>query len=281
MARWMACGLALLLVLPVFAGGPKSVRKQFVSSMLVTGTIEVEPDGTVGSYILDQPEKLPAAVVDIVGNNVPHWRFEPVVVDGRPVRARSSMGLRIVAKRQEDGRYLAGIRNASFGDKDIPDDQRVTMKEVKPPVYPAEALRQGLQGTVYLLLKIGRDGAVTDVMAEQINMSVFGSDQQMRQGRRWLGIAAVQAAKGWSFRVPVAGERAGRNSWELRVPVDFQIGDSQDTGYGKWTSYLPGPHQTPPWWTEPTDITDPDAMVAGQVQQVGTGLRLQTALDQG
>ena len=87
-------GVALLLGAGwALAAGPGAVRKQVESSMLVAGTIDIEKDGSVGGHGLDKPEQLPKGVVAFIGRTVPAWTFEPVVVDGKPVRARVSRSL--------------------------------------------------------------------------------------------------------------------------------------------------------------------------------------------
>ena len=63
---WIGMALAACAGLAL-AGGPREVRKQTEASMLVTGTIVIEPDGHVRSYQVDQPEKLPTAATGLIG----------------------------------------------------------------------------------------------------------------------------------------------------------------------------------------------------------------------
>jgi hypothetical protein len=97
------------------AAGADAVRKQAQASMLVTGSIVVAPDGSVNSYAIDHVEKLPPVVVELLGKNVPTWKFEPVCVEGKPVLATAQMSLRIVARRSDDHHFSAGIVGAQFG----------------------------------------------------------------------------------------------------------------------------------------------------------------------
>jgi len=43
------------------------------------------------------------------------WRFEPVLLDGKPVAAKAPMSMRVVASKRDDGNYNIGIRSAYFG----------------------------------------------------------------------------------------------------------------------------------------------------------------------
>lgn len=99
-----------------FAAGTDEVRKQAESSMLVTGTIQVDPEGRVSGYTLDQQDQLPKVVVD-VGQRVPHWRFEPVLDAGQPAQARADMSIRLVARKIDEGHYSVAVRSAAFGDE--------------------------------------------------------------------------------------------------------------------------------------------------------------------
>ena len=56
--------LCAVLSCAVLAAGPDAVRKREEATMLVTGRIDVMPDGSVHGYSIDRPEKVPAAVTD-------------------------------------------------------------------------------------------------------------------------------------------------------------------------------------------------------------------------
>jgi protein TonB len=71
------------------------------------------------------------------------------------------------------------------------------------PEYPPEALEEGLEGTVRLLLELDAEGAVSKV--EVLESS----------GSALLDAAAVRAAKDW--RAPRAGSR------RIVVPVRFKL----------------------------------------------------------
>lgn len=205
MAWALALALAVGSVAAFAVNTREQVRKSVEMSMLVTGTIDIEKDGRTGGHRLDHPEKLPPIVARLVGQAVPEWRFEPVKIDGNVVRARASMGLRVVAKKQDDGNYTVAIRNASFGEEGGAADESVRSKRMPPPKYPEAAYLSGIEGTVYLILKVGRQGAVDEVVTEQVNLKVLGNERQMQQGRELLARAAASRAKGWTFDPPIKG----------------------------------------------------------------------------
>lgn len=290
----LLAGMLALLSAAVLAAGPAAVRKQVEASMLVTGHVLIEPDGSVSGWEIDQRKKLPAAVVELVERSASSWRFDPVMVDGNARKARARMSLRVVARRIEgdDDNYRVTIRAGYFGEeamtaqerKALASTDRVQADRMKPPTYPDVAWQAGVRGTVYLVLKIDRKGAVDDLVSEQVNLKVVGSEQQMARMRGVLERSAISAARKWTFRVPTTGEAAEGPYWTVRVPVDYRWEDEKASGYGEWEAYVPGPRQEKmPWHMEDLEGFDipPDALIAGEIYQVGSGFKLRSALSGG
>ena len=253
----------ICLITPVagLAANEYQVAKRVEASMVVTGWIIVNPDGSVNSYTLDKQDKLPSAVVELIGKTVPAWRFRPIsILDGsnHPERVKAAMSLRVVAHPVDDSNYELSVSGASFGKDNTQSSNAVAYKERKPPRYPRDALQERVSGIVYLVLRIGRDGHVEDVATEQVDLRAVAGDDQMRIWRYELSRPAVAAAKEWIFDVPQTGEDAQADRWFVRVPVNFQIvykGIPPRQEYGQWESYVPGPVNQIPW----TDSETPTA----------------------
>jgi hypothetical protein len=280
--RNMKLRLVLLLALMTgtfaadAAGTKADVRKTIENSMLVTGTIDIGIDGAAIGHRLDQPEKLPAFVRDLVTKAATEMRFEPVLLGGKPVKARAKMGVRVVARKLENGNYQLRIASTSFGEQGGDDAESVTKEKMRPPEYPMVAAMRNVGGTVYLVLKIGRQGAVEDLAVEQVNLTVLGNERQMEQSRKWLAEASVDAARKWKFRFPTRGESADDSFWSLRVPVAFLLRKQKEPAYGQWDAYIPGPHASPAWIDADEARQNPDAMIAGDLYQIGRGPKLVT-----
>lgn len=265
--------------------GIKAVRQQIEASMLVTGAIIIEPDGAVGKLDIDQRDKLPEAVVGLVEKAAAGWKFEPILVDGVARRGKARMSLRVVANKLPDGDYQVALTGGYFGDEAITPEERqqradsVRGLKLRAPMFPEEAARMGARGTVYLIVKVERDGAVGDVIAEQVNLEIVGDERQMQQMRNLLSKAALIAAKKWKFQPPSEGASVAAPFWLVRVPVDYRFADDKTAGYGEWQVYVPGPRTTAPWMQSEQDGAGaPDAMIAGGVYEVGKGRRLLTPL---
>ena len=287
MNRILALMLGLLVAFASHAAGHRAVRKTVESSMLVTGWVVIATDGSVSKLELDEPDKLPGGVLSLVERAGASWRFEPTLIDGVARKAKARMSLRIAAKRIDAERYEIGIRSGYFGEEAITPEERIARPDsikpiaMKPPIYPEIAWKAGARGTVYVVLKIGREGTVQELFAEQVNLQVIGSENEMDRMRGMLAKSALNAAKKWTFQLPVIGEKVKEETWVVRVPVDFQFHGYQRPSYGQWDSYVPGLIRRAPWDTGFDGAQSPDAMIAGALYDARKSLRLLTPLHPG
>ncbi len=283
MKRWLIASLCMGWSIAAVAAGPESASKQLQSSMLVTGSIVVAPDGSARSYTLDQRDKLPSFVVDLIDKGTHAWRFMPSLLDGKPVAAKADMSLRIVAKRVDNDHISIRIAGAHFGQQTDTSGESISMKERVPPRYPQSAAESRISGTVYLLLRVGRQGQVEDAVAQQINLRAIVNAPEMNRWRRVLANSALVAARKWTFNPPIKGRHVDDKYWYARVPVDFNLnvnGVSTRRGYGQWDTYVPGPIE-PVMWPDPDGMisSNIDAQPDDGVYQLDRGLRLVTPLN--
>lgn len=279
--RWWA---GLLLVCYSFAasagGGVGAVRKQAEASMLVTGTIDVDQDGSVGGYAIDKREQLPAAVSQVIDKTIAQWRFKPVTQDGKSIRATAKMSLLIVANHSDDDHYRVTMRGATFGGESEGPGEAVTAKRMRPPEYPGQAWASGVAASVYVVVRVGRQGVVEDALVEQVNLRAVASEVEMKRWRDSFAQSTLRTAKSWTFVPPTAGNTANDPFWSVRVPVTYQFEGTTAQKYGHWEAYIPGPRQTAPWLQGHEHDLDnwslPDSQMAGGIYQVGKGLHLLT-----
>jgi len=280
----MAVAAALLLGMSqdALGGNTAAARKQVESSLQVSGTITIAPDGSVQSHTLDPAAPLGEHLTRFVDGTVAKWRFEPVLVNGKTVTAKVPMHLRLIAKSAGDGKSSVSIASTYFGSSGaLAETDEPRSKKLQPPRFPTDALYMGGKGTVYLIVQVARDGTVANVDAEQVNLRVLGNTREMDRLRKSLTDAAVRAAKGWTFTVPTTGEGARENAWLVRVPVDFMISDDghkpgRRTG---WDTYIPGPRNTSMPWAEDKlrTASSPDALPDNGIYPLRQGATLLTA----
>jgi hypothetical protein len=275
-------------------GGVDAVRKQVQASMLVTGSIVVAQDGSVNSYTLDKQDKLPPLVLEVIGKTVPHWRFAIDVTDfqeymrlSQAKLLKTTMNLRVLAVAADSQHYSVSISDVSFGedasikkifDEKAPSD-RLTEKSLAAPRYPSRSAQDGIGGTVYVEVRIGRDGSVEDQIVRQVNLRVLAPENEMAIFRKDLASAAVEAARHWKFNPPTSGREAGQQHWYASIPVNFcpDVRCTQEA-YGKWVGYVPGPNTPAPWHDDPmAPAEDSGAMPAGVAFQPDRRLKLLTS----
>lgn len=277
-------GLALLLAAACVAataqaGNERAARKQIESSLLLKGTITIARDGSVMAHTLDSTDALGDALAKFVDASIDKWHFAPVEVGGKVVNAKVLMSLRLIANQGADGKMTVRIANTHFGSSaDGPASGDVRSTELAPPKYPETALRSGGKGTVYLIAQVGRDGAVMNVDAEQVNLRVVGSERDMALMRKLFTDAAVRAARRWTFTPPTTGVSANEDSWLVRIPVTFVIGDkgTKVPTQAGWDSYVPGPRNMDmPWAREQLKMAgSPDALPEGGVYPLRQSVNL-------
>ncbi len=248
---FLAVALALggtLSTLPVDAQAQtrRQVKQTAEGAMVLTGEIDIGTEGQVEGFTMDQRDKVAADLAGFVERSVQGWRFEPVIRDGKPVRARTFVNIRLGAKAGPEGNDIVTLQAASFGKYDPDATDEVKGVKLQPPVYPTAALDRGGQGEVVLILKIGRDGKVLDSVAEQVNLRVVGDESQMNKLREVFARQSVNTSRRWTFRPPTTGDQVDAPFWSVRVPVNFSFTDSA-VGYGQWTVFIPGPRNGAPW----------------------------------
>ena len=259
----LACllvGLAVSALALAHAGADGTKRGGIEASMVVTGTITVDPDGSVQGYSIDDLVKLPPAARHIIQATVPRWQFVPIMSNGKAVAAQAGMSLRIVADMIGEQHAIVRIAGAEFGcdatgaHKLLPNacaaNTTVTPQQRRPPRYPIEALQAWVGGDVFLVLQIGRDGRVQQADVRQVNLYSLASDRA--RYRHLLADASLRVARTWRYHVPTIGAGAEKDHWVVHVSVNYVIDGTYAANrkYGQWSVYVPGPVQHIPWADE-------------------------------
>jgi hypothetical protein len=275
-------GTGLVATPDTAAQTARTVRETAEASMTLTGKIDIGTDGHVTGFQLDHADKLPADLAAFVQRQVQAWQFQPVVVDGAAVATQTPVTLRLLSQPSPDG---AGdnvrVAGASFTRYDPEDTSRVTSAEMRSPAYPKNMYAMRAKGDVLLLVKVGRDGTVQDVFAEQVNLRVVGKENQMRQVRDTFARASVSTARSWTFRPPTTGKLKDAESWNVRIPVRYMMGEHDLARYGTWEAYIPGPRERAPWRSSQAGAeAAPDLLAAGGIYMadLDDGPRLLTPL---
>ena len=278
LGSWMGCCLLSLAALGVTHA--QSVRKTAEASMVLTGTVDVNPDGSLHGYTIDKRELVPADVAAIVDKNVSRWTFNLSSPTTEVIHTK--MSLLVLAKPAGDDKYSVTVSGSSFGENGGNNGESVSYKSHDPrPAYPKAAVNARVSGTVFLLLRIGRDGTVEEVVAEQVNLDQYGTSNEMRLYRKMLADASLLAARQWTYNLPTHGKSVNDPYWQVRVPVNFNLlpfGERPKETYGRWHGYIPGPRETPQWISQTLLSEAPDATPDDALHTGNATLRLATPL---
>jgi hypothetical protein len=200
------------------------------------GTITVAPDGSVADVEIAEADALGRDVVEHFESHIRTWRFDPVLENGQPIRARAYMRLALVAMRERHSdKVTLGIRNVHFVDPPAGGGgSREATSEMRTPRYPDRAWQAGVGAEVLLLAELGENGQVLLVGTERILM--LGADAGPRAGGLASSMARAAEAAAADWRI--AGQAPGSR---VRIPVVF------NTVREGWQRMYPHAMTPDPW----------------------------------
>lgn len=272
--RLLAALLFLGLALTVQAG---KQERMVESSLLVSGHITISADGKVLSHRLDDAETLPEGIAALTAHLASKWTFEPTAL-GDAKASRSRMRLLYVAKRQDDGKLALELRSANF-EADMPKEARIRLARKSTQIqYPRALVQNNVSGTVYLKIRVGRDGKVMDIDASHVNLRTIGGENKMALWRNLLSSASIKAIRDWTFQPPTTGPDVDAPHWTGIMPVSFNayLDEPQP---GKWESYIPGPRKVIPWAdSQGMTAEQTDALAPNEFNSSGNNRRLTSPL---
>jgi hypothetical protein len=232
----LAATMMALVIAPAFAQKGAATLE-----MDADGEVQIAPDGHVSDYRLQS--KLGPTLSALVDGDVRGWRFDPILIDGKPVVAKTAMHIRLKAQpRGEPDDYAVQILSVSFGGP-----QRSS--GMRPPKYPEAAVRVGIGAKVLLSLRLDETGKVIEIQPYQTSLNRrAASEAEAEHWRREFEKVSVAAARTWHYDLSetVNGKPIGTSAM---APIVFSlngIGMHAPTP-GEWTAYLPGPVHPAPW----------------------------------
>lgn len=231
--RWLpslgaVIGLALLSGIAIAttpSDRPDVMQKQATYQVTIEGDLYVGPDGTVTDYQL-RSDDLSQVIAGLVDKQVRSWRFEPILVDGRAVRAKTSLKLALTVSPVAGG-YRLHVAGVGFG------NPVRRSQGLKPPEYPSLASRAGVGGEVMLVLTVDGSGDVVEADVESTSLSGKGPQRVVEQYADMFEYSAKAAARRWHFDMTERIDGKAMTT-RVRVPVSFRI-----AGVKGWTAMVP------------------------------------------
>lgn len=171
---------------------PPLARQARIQGTVILNVI-ITKTGDIGAVRLvsGHPMLAPSAV-----EAVKQWRYQPYLVNAEPVEVTTNLQINFTLADNPlpagGGGDTTGMQGGAIG-KDaggLPRVSEAVMRGLRTqkidPVYPSTALQAGVQGSILLVVRIDREGGVTDV--------TFVS------GHPLLVQAAMDAVKQWKYR---------------------------------------------------------------------------------
>lgn len=228
-------GMALLAGTTIAAQAEQAAATYTMSA---AGEIQIAADGRVSDYKLRS--QLPEQVAALVDRNIRNWEFNPIMVDGRAVPAKTAVNLSLSAEPIDKDSYKIRIVAVHFGG---PMQSRA---RTRPPRYPASAVSAHVGGKVLVAVKLDDTGKVVEALPYQTSLDVrTPNEREAQDWRKVLEKASIDAARHWQYDLTetVNGKPIGTSAI---VPVVFTLNTSAPRD-GHWKGYIPGPVEPVPW----------------------------------
>ena len=262
----LAAALAAVPVLSAVAAqtGPATFE------MGADGEIQIAADGHVSDYRLQS--KLPDAVAKLVDHDVRGWLFEPVVVNGTAVVAKTAVHLDLHAEpAAKADSYVVRIANVRFGGP--------RADHVKQPVYPPRAIDSHVGARVMVAVRLDDNGNVVDAAVRQTSLDARASSEgEAERYRKLFEHASLAAAKEWHYDLSESlnGKKIGTTAL---VPVVFSLrgsGITTEPRDGRWKGYVPGPVHSIDWFADNKLASNTDSLGEGQAAAMDSHFHLKT-----
>lgn len=221
-------GQAIAVEAPVPDSRPPDASYMLSAS----GELFLAPDGTVADVKLARNRGLTPEIAALVESRVRTWRFEPVLVDGKAITAKTRLNLELRAEPVAGG-YRLRVQGLGFGNP-----VRNT-NQMRPPEYPRAARVAGLEAQVVVVATLDADGNVAEATVGSTSLSMTGSPKVLGRWATLFEKAALAAAKQWKFQLTevVDGRTIARTS--VSVPIEYRIRyDNMPEG---WHQLVPVP----------------------------------------
>jgi hypothetical protein len=218
----------------------RAEKSAAVYELSAVGEVQIAPDGHVSDYRIRNELTAPVAV--LVSKSVLAWHFDPILVDGKAVVAKTAMHLQLEAepaagKRDE---FVVRVTSIDFGTP-------TRSKGGTPPRYPGAAIVARLGARVLLSARLDGNGKVVEVVPYQTSLDARARDEkEADKWRRVFEKASIAVAKTWRYdpSETVGGQPIGNN---VIIPIVYHMRSAPSASSNRWSGYVPGPIHPAPW----------------------------------
>ena len=256
LARLAVCLIALAMMTSprlACAGSEPDVPLDTLLTMRVDGSVTIDLQGHVAGYQIDTP--VPDTLRGTLDHAVAGWRFQPVVLDGKPAVARTKMRITLAARKLDPDHYQVTVDNVVFpggpgrlasGANSQPIE--LTARSVHPPRFPGELARVGASARILIAIRANPDGQIVDVVAIQSSLlDTKGTQRNMAWAIRQFQDATIKAARQWRVGVIGTIDQTNRDNLTATASVQFTMPNREIDVPGQWLLESRTPLQDIPW----------------------------------
>ncbi|MEO5596451.1 MAG: hypothetical protein ABIQ97_04840 [Lysobacteraceae bacterium] len=262
-------------------------------TLRVDGDLTIDPNGVPTDYAVKT--ELPKVLADSLQRQVHAWRFDPILIDGKPAKVKTLMHVTLGATGDGDAMRVS-IEAVTFPQKSgaIPDDSRpvsLTSDKPEPPYYPQDELIAGVEARVAVQLQVGADGKVQQASVAQTGLlHIKGDPRQLRGAIADFEHASLKAARSWRFKVSadpevlerlqVSDPEAYAQAMTVTIPIEFITTNTppdQRRGWQQETRTVK--HAAP--WLQPdghAQIVGVNDVASGEIAMASTQFHLTTTV---
>lgn len=222
----VACGLVRPSYAEETGVNPPAESPRPAYHLSAEGDLYISADGSVLDYKL-QSKNLSPEIAVLVDKKIRGWRFEPIIVDGKPVTAKTRLDLSLNATPVPGG-YQLRIAGVGFGN---PVRKPLGLK---PPTYPIPANRAGVEADVVLLLTLNGNGRVVKSDVERTSLSGKGPQRVVTQWADMFEKSAQDAVRHWRFELTEQVDGKAASKSRVRIPVIYRLDNTKG-----WRAMVP------------------------------------------
>lgn len=123
-------------------------------------TVGANVDGAGSIVQIQHGPEMPASIVAVLQEALPHWRFVPVLRDGKPAVVHTFIRTRVEAIPAANGKFRVRVDYVGAGPMLLPG--------TPGPSYPIEAMRSHQDGLVLVSYDLVPDGGRVTVDAKRV-----------------------------------------------------------------------------------------------------------------
>lgn len=216
MLRWHCPALFALTLPLILLSASADAAERWVGRG--SGQLLIDRDGSVAEVTLKKG--FGDQVSDAVIARMRQWRFEPIIENGKPVRAEAHMAFELETLIGEDGNAeRLSIAEVSFVNPPGVQDPDSRIVSIKHPTYPTRMIRQGLGAEVRTLVEVGADGKPLRMATSAIELYASADRIQNESGAsRNFADASQNAIAQWTFAPSKDGQ-----PYRVTVPITYSL----------------------------------------------------------